>query len=384
MLAALGVGVYFSIQKRGSTGVAVVDRIFPSATETTSPAPKTEPPQQVQPTAETTQALGTLAATELKPGALLLLSSNAISSLSVVGTTTRYHKNIVENPGHLFERKADGSDEEKRISNFTIPQILKVIWSRDGKKAVIFYQLDDVVRKILVDYTGTSTPKTNFLPDSIGDVAFSPDSKSLAYVDETNTASNIFIATADFRNPRKIFDNTIPRVELAWPTASLVAVKTKSSAETVGFLYTVNAQSGELKKVVEGAGLDAIWNSDGTGILYTVGKNLSLRYFDIKNSRAFDFGLQTVAEKCVMSAIQKNTAYCGVPKNLPRATYPDAWWQGKVVFDDNIVAINLDSGEENAIKAFGGDLIRPILSASDSYLLFSDKTSGALWSLKLK
>jgi hypothetical protein len=52
-------------------------------------------------------------AKDLPAGTLIRLSGDAVSSIASLGTTTRYHKNIVENPGHLFERQADGSRGKK-------------------------------------------------------------------------------------------------------------------------------------------------------------------------------------------------------------------------------------------------------------------------------
>ena len=385
VLLTLGIGglILYFVSNRGGEGENIIDRIFPTAMETPGFVPTVALPK-AQPTPGATEVLGTIAARSLEQGALFLLSADPVSSLAVVGTTTRYHKNIPENLGHLFERKADGSDSEIRVSNFTIPQVQKVVWSHDAKRAVLFYNLDETIRKILVEYAGTSTPKTNFLPDTVEDVAFSPDSRSLAYVDEKDGSANIFIAAADFRNPRKIFDNTIPRLGISWPTASLLSLETKSAATIAGFTYTLNAQSGELRKMVEGMGLTAILNSDGSGALYSSGKELALSYLDIKSSSISNLGIKAPAQKCVFSVSAKNIAYCAVPKNLSKAAYPDAWWQGKVIFDDTIIMIDTATKEKKTIKDFGGDATHLTLAQNDSYLLFIDKTTGALWSLKLK
>ena len=321
-------------------------------------------------------------AQNLPIGTLIKLSSDAVSSFASFGTTTRYHKNIAENPGHLFEREADGSNEEKRVSNFTIPQILKVTWSRDAKKAIIFYNLNNEVRKILVDYS-EATPKTNFLPETISAVAFSPNSQSMVFINDLGDTRNVFSANSAFLNQRKILDNNIPNLEISWPAANLIALKTKSSYAANGFLYTINANGAGFEKVIESAGLDAVWNSGGTGVVYT-NSGPDLFFLDVKTGARKSLGLKTIAEKCVFSKIQTNVVYCAIPKVVSAGKYPDEWWQGKKSFEDNIIAIDTNNLDLVLFAETRSDAVNPVLLENDTYLLFKDKNNGELWSLKLK
>ena len=228
----------------------------------TPPSPTPPPPATETEIISTDQPLSADEAQKFPVGTLMRLSKDNTASIAPFGkNAVRYHKNIPENLGHLFERNVDATSEGKRISNFTIPQIVRVVWASDGKHAVIFYELENQIRKLLVDYA-TATPKTNFLPDTISDVAFSPDSKSLAFVNDLGETKNIFVATSDFKNQKKVFDNKIPGLELSWPAANMLAVKTRSSYAIRGFLYTISVQSGALNKIAEGFGLDAGWNGD--------------------------------------------------------------------------------------------------------------------------
>ena len=331
--------------------------------------------------------LSSSAANALPVGTLIRLSEANISSLVGVGTTSvRYHKNIPENLGHLFERRADGTDAEKRISNFTIPQILRVVWASDAQRAVIFYNLDDQVRKLLIDYS-TTTPKTNFLPDAVSDVAFSLDSTSLAVINDAGDNQNIFTATSDFKNQRKIFDNIIPGLEISWSAANTIALKTKSSYAVRGFLYTVNPSTGAFNKIAEGLGLDVVLNADGSGALYSTvssdGVLLNLRFVDIKSGEAKELNVKTIAEKCAFLKTLKHAAYCAVPKN-PSGVLPDDWWKGKVSFRDDFVLIDTATGQVSSFVPTPLNIISPKILADDSYILFQDKISSNLWSLKLK
>lgn len=318
----------------------------------------------------------------LPAGTLIHLSSDAVSSVAVSASTTRYHKNIAENPGHLFERQADGSDEEKRVSNFTVPQILKVIWSNDSKKAVIFYNLNNEVRKILVDY-GEPTPKTNFLPDTVSTVAFSPDSKSMVFVNDLDNTRNVFTVNSAFGSQKKILDNNIPNLEISWPAVNLIALKTKSSFAIPGFLYTMSASGASFSRIVESLGLDAVWNNNASGLVYT-NSDLDLFYLDTKTGNTKSLGLKTVAEKCAFSKTKNNLVYCAIPKVITNADYPDEWWQGKIAFEDNIIAIDVNTLDLVLFAETLSDAVNPVLAGNDEYLLFRDRNTGELWSLKLK
>lgn len=322
-------------------------------------------------------------------GSLIKLTNEPISSLVSSGNgSVRFHKNIPDALAHLFERRADGTNKESKISNFTIPKVAKVVWATGGTKAVIFYDLSGEIKKLLIDYKSTSTPKTLFLPDSVSDVAFSPDGKLLAFINDLGETRNIFIATSDFKNQKKILNNIIPGLEISWPGASLLAVKTKSSYASKGYLYTFTTSGGNFTKVVEGFGLDAVWNSDGSGVLISTvtnrGKLETIKYIDIKTSAITDLAFETIAEKCAFLKTKKTIAYCAVPKSPVSAKYPDAWWQGTISFLDDIVSVNVSDGSISTITSAELDIVRPTALDDDSFLVFQDKNTGFLWSAKLK
>lgn len=394
MVIVIVVLVWFGLKSGEEEGGVDFFGLFPSAPGAGAPAgapgaPAPGAAQRGDGLETENLPLNPEAAQSLPVGTLIRLSPDNIFSLAGVGTTSvRYHKNIPENLGHLFERRADGADEEKRISNFTIPQVLRVVWAPDAKRAVIFYNLDNQIRKLLIDYS-TTTPKTNFLPDTISDIAFSPDSRSLAFINNLGDSQNIFIATSDFRNQRKIFDNNVPGLEISWPAANIISLKTKSSYAVRGFLYALNPSTGEFNKITEGLGLDAVWNSDGSGALYSTsdidGNMLNLKFVDSKTGVIKEIGAKTIAEKCAFLKTSKNLVYCGAPRlDSGQTSFPDVWWQGKVSFQDDFVSIDVSTGAVSNFVSTNLDVISPKPISDDSYLLFRDKSSGNLWSLKLK
>lgn len=399
VVVALGVLIYFGTkggEAPGEEGRGFFENLFPFGGELPgSSKPGFEEPKKpgfLPPGGDL--PLSPEAARGLPAGTLIRLSEESVSSLAPVGTTSvRYHKNVAEALGHLFERKTDGTGDEKRISNFTIPQIRRVVWAPDAKRAVIFYNLGGQIRKLLIDYS-TTTPRTNFLPDSVSDVAFSPDSRQVAFINNVGERKNIFVATPDFRNQKKIFDNDIPNFEISWPAQNIIALKTKSSYAARGFLYSLNINTGEFTKVAEGLGLDAVWNGDASGALYSRvtsdGNLFDLRFVDVKTGETKEFGVRTIAEKCAFLRTEKNLVYCAAPKVAPTqgseqlSGMPDNWWQGKVSFRDDFVLIDAAKGQVTTLVPSPLDAINPRVPADDSFLLFRDKNTDNLWALKLK
>lgn len=396
VLAIIAGGVFYFLRTPSETGGGIggiIDNFFPTSGDKPgsdeAPTPTPEAPGAGDIKISTDKPLGSAEAQKLPIGTLIRLTDEAVSSITPTAQgTVKYHKNIPESLGHLFEKKTDGSGTEVKISNYTIPQVLKVVWAPDAMKAIIFYNISGSARKLWIDYKATSTPKTNILPDSISDVAFSPDGKSMAFINDLGITRNIFTAAADFKNQKKVMDNNVPDLELSWPAAGFLALKTKSSYAATGYLYSVDIKTGALTKIAEGLGLDALWNTDGSGVLISTvnggGQIQPLQFFDIKTQTTKELAARTIAEKCAFLKTVKNVAYCGTPKFLPSARYPDAWWQGAVSFEDNFSVIDVLSGDSSVFVPSPADIIHPTMLANDSYLLFQDKNTGFLWSLKLK
>src|SRR3989344_431021 len=97
--------IWYFFSPQSIPGGGLIERIFPVSEETAETIIAVAPPK-TEPTPEAATSIGTLAAKNLAVGSLILLSNDTVSSLATVGTTTRYHKNIAENLGHLFERAA--------------------------------------------------------------------------------------------------------------------------------------------------------------------------------------------------------------------------------------------------------------------------------------
>ncbi len=320
---------------------------------------------------------------------LYLISQDPVigAALSADEKHLRYFKRA---GGNLFENEFTGANET-RVSNITIPAILDVQWTPSKAYAIISFYADGNKKRISSHYTGTSTVSSSFLPSNIEEITASLVDDMIAYTVLTEGETVLFTARPDNTNIRKILTLPAPDFELSWPVANTVAIKQKSSAYAPSILYTLNPSSKLLTRVLdEKMGLDTLWSSSaGSEFLYMEtereGTRAVLHVTSLKENTATDLPVITLPEKCAWAPASKNTLFCAVPESLPKgANLPDEWWQGVISFNDGLWQINTATGERQQILPTRQlDAINLFLSKDESFLFFTNKKDGSLWSLRL-
>jgi tricorn protease-like protein len=135
-------------------------------------------------------------------------------------------------------------------------------------------------------------------------------------------------------------------------------------------------------------GLTTQISPNGKLVLYS-NNNLSLNVYHIDTKVSDTLGVKTLAEKCIWNKTN-DVVYCGVPKSIINAQYPDSWYQGEVSFGDQIWKIDIKTGNATIIMDPGvvnGENIDGIKFAMDdkeNYLFFINKKDSFLWELELK
>lgn len=309
------------------------------------------------------------------------------ATLSPDGSRVRYFKQA---SGHLYENEFAGA-KEIRISNITIPAILKVDWTHSKTYAIISYYADGAIRRLYSHYSGTSTASSAFLPPNIQEITTSQTDDMITYTVLTNGEPILFVARPDNTNARKILALPAPDFELSWPVANNIALKQKSSAYTSSFLFTLNPASKLLTRVLtQKEGLDVSWAPDGSKFLSLETKNEGTRALlsvvSLKDNNVVALPFTTLPEKCAWAPASKNTIFCAIPDSIPRGTnLPDEWWQGMMSFNDAVGYINMETGEQTQLLPTRQlDAVNLFLSKDESFLFFTNKKNGSLWSLKLK
>lgn len=318
---------------------------------------------------------------------LICLVQSAVSGLSVASTSIRY---IEKATGHIFEINPDGQNRN-RISNTTILKSFESFWAPDGNSLIIRYLEDTGNYFIARNFSGSISKDSLegiFLPNDLRVVAVSPEENKIFYLIPSEDI-NIGM-TASFFNEKKKQVMAVPFGEfnISWPSQNIISFVTKPSNEIDGYLYFLNLKTGSFDKIIGNTrGLTALVSPDAGKIFYnqSFGKRISAKIFDAIKKTETDFGLNAFSDKCVWSKKDKAVIYCGAPNSLPQADYPDDWYQGLVSFNDSVWKINFDKGETTLVGADTGiDIINPVLTPDENYLVFINKKDNTLWSLKLK
>ena len=94
-----------------------------------------------------------------------------------------------------------------------------------------------------------------------------------------------------------------------------------------------------------------------------------------------------MADKCVWSKDDR-TVFCAVPQQISEnAVWPDDYYKGLTIVNDDFYKINLETGEKTKIagsqEGYGYDAQELFLSPKEDYLFFVNRRDGLLYILKL-
>lgn len=309
------------------------------------------------------------------------------ATLSPSGLSVQYYN---KDDGYFY--KADSNGVAVKMSNQIFHDVQSVTWAPDKNQAIIGYPDGS---QILYNF---ATSEQITYPNFWDNISFSPQSDQVVAKSIGLDVNNRFITIAstngsNVRNIEAIGANA-DSVQTIWsPNNQIIATYAKSSDFNHQEVYFVG-QNGENFKstTVEGRGLTYIWSTSGDKLLYSVyntASNLSPELWivdaegdTISNNRQ-DLGLATWADKCTFS--NNTTIYCGVPKNLDR---------GSGIFrseletktSDNLYKIDIQNGTEEMIAMPDGNynVSNIVVNRDQSQLYFSDKTSGKIYTIKLK
>lgn len=314
-------------------------------------------------------------------GRLFKLSTEPVAGATLVPGTANV-KYFKRSTGHLFQNDYQGKTEE-RISNITIPAIMEAEWSPDKRYAVLSYYDDGELKRFYTHYTSTTTAESGYLPRDITSLAMSPAESRIAYLVPVNGQYSLITASPTNTNQKNIFTSAIPDFEVSWQDKATLSLATRGSAYAPSFLYRLSAGGGVLQKVLGNAeGLSSRWDTSGKRLLYAQDGNLNILYLSdmsIKN-----LGFLTLPEKCAWSRKNEQVLFCGVPQQMPAVHLPDDWWQGTVSFTDALWSINLETGEKRELLPVHQlDAVNLFTSEDETYLFFTNKKDGLLWSLRI-
>lgn len=324
--------------------------------------------------------------------------SGAVALLTENAEIIRYNE---RETGHVFD--IDLSDlATKRVSNTTIPRIYESLWAGDGSGLVLRYLADDnetikTYYAALVEREDElregETPYTlegTFLQDNIIQFVLSPGKTRALWQTKTLQGSSFVTSNLDGTGMQTVFTTPFSEWIPQWFSSGTISLTTKASAYASGFSYTLPVSGGvQLSRTVgDIPGLTTLTSPAGRYVLYSEGteRSLSTFLYDSETGETIELAVSTMPEKCVWSS--EEMLYCGVP-NRQSATYPDAWYQGKIIFVDTIYSINPNTGRVAVLysplqtDSEEIDIYKPFISESGDYLIFNNKYDMSLWSFAI-
>jgi len=315
------------------------------------------------------------------------ISRTPVAGFDFIDTPEGYVIWHIERSNGNILQTSTSTRETTRITNTTIPKVYEAIISKNGAQ-VALRTIDEASGNI---QTYIASPKEgelvgSYAPNNIKNVTLSPLKTSFfGIINGVNGGEGLlspFVGKSSI-----IFSHTIRNWIPDWVNQSNIVLTTAPSARTQNLSYIFNTASKSLTKIAGPRnGLVVSVSPDLSYALISENKNNLVLFsvINLKKQEESALSTQTIAEKCVWSNKNTSIAYCGIPKTIPSGAYPDAWYQGKTLFDDLISRVDATNGEVREIfnlQTFGvqADITNPILSPDEKYILFSNKRDLTLW-----
>ncbi|MDP2593391.1 MAG: hypothetical protein Q8P52_01940 [bacterium] len=301
--------------------------------------------------------------------------------------------------GNVYEKKI-GENSTVRVTNTTIPAVYEGLWQKDGNWVLARFtdETGSFARTFYAEIeedVDVDTPQDlsgTFLTNNIESVSISPDTKLIFYLTSNSGGSLGIVSNPDGSGKREVWRSPIRFWNSYWSSPRTVTLTTKASAEAVGETVLVNTSNGAVRTAILGVrGLTSYQNYDGSYIAFSESSlsSVKFRVLDTTTDNVKTFSLSTLPEKCVWSRNEPNILYCAVPANLPAAKYPDVWYQGRILFSDEIWKLDAENGFISFVAGLENlsgesiDAVNLSLSPDEDMLLFTNKSDYTLWLLRL-
>ena len=231
----------------------------------------------------------------------------------------------------------------------------------------------------------------SFINQGIEMLAYAPESNRVFYIQPVNEGVEGVVLNLETGVRETIFKSPHSEWLYEWNYEDEIILTTKPSHQAIGYSYSLDPNTGNFYKIIEGRGLTVTGNYDGTYLFGTRIINDTVDSFIVNRTTGSTSLLltQTFPEKCTWG--RSNTAlYCFVPNNLAyQNEYPDIWYQGVERFEDTLWKIDIESLDEELLSDIvieynvELDVQSVKIDTEGDYLYFVNKTEEDLWSYRL-
>lgn len=307
------------------------------------------------------------------------------------GTIVRH---IEKSTGHIYETELF-SPIQNRISNTTIPLVYNAVWDNKNKSFIAQYLKDDnqTIETYVFTIKDLSTTTENVisgyvLASGVSDI--SVVGSTMFYLQQTDAGTQGFIALIDGLSRKQIWNSPLRELNSQAVNDKTIALNTKPYPNLPGYLYTVT-NTGVVKKILGNiAGLSSLVNGDVSKVLYlSQTSSAQMFLYDKKSESSTSVTPTTFPEKCVWSKKDINIVYCAVPKEYLDGGSLTSWYMGNISYTDDIWKYDLKSNTSSIVGNLSDesgeaiDVIKPLLSQNEQYVVFINKRDDSLWSLDL-
>lgn len=287
--------------------------------------------------------------------------------------------------------KIDDQGNSIPLSDKVFYNVENITWSKQTDKAILEYPDGS---NIVYNF---NTQKQVTLPKHWEGFDFSENGQNIVAKSIGLDPNNRWLVISSDDGSRtqalEFIGKNADRVISSWsPSNQSVALYTKGVDFDRQELLFVG-QNGENFKstIVEGRGVDPLWNQDGSQLLYSAyNTNSDLKPLlwivgaqgDAIGQGRTSLNINTWASKCTFASQQE--IYCAVPKELERGSgiFPDLAKKSS----DNIYRINISTGAKTLIAIPDGkyNIDSVSVNSDQSNLFFTDSTTKEIYKIELK
>ncbi len=334
---------------------------------------------------------------EQKIPKLRKLSKEPISGYIVLenGSSTKIRFSE-KGTGNVYEASTDNLKTE-RLTNTTIPKIYRSFWLKDGSGFITqnLIQGTNLIETNFVkiskkDNTNTEDitlydTKISKLPLEIKELAINQNTKKIIYYISKNQSS-WYIANIDGTNSTFLLNHPLTEWLPVWLSDNEVLLQTKSNSEYLSYTYILNIKNKTITKKGFGFLGLSIKNKDSELNLVSSGGEVPNLYLvEHKTDKIYNLEINTFSDKCEWLKQDKNSVYCAIPSEIPKAKYPEDWYKGVVSTKDDLIKIDTKTNVTyrindlyNTINEYF-DIYNIQISKNDNYITFINKNDGFLW-----
>lgn len=320
-------------------------------------------------------------------------SASGVTAVGLEGGLQYYDQQT----GKFYRLSADGLSKSE-LTDAVYRGVNQITWDPNGDQAILEFPDQS---KILYSFT---TKKQTTLPKELNDFSWSPGSDQIVskYLDGADPTNQWLIVSkpdgSDSLSVEHLGANA-DKVTSAWsPNNQVIATYQKTVSGDQSEIIFLGAQGENFPSVnIEGRGFIPNWSPDGRRLLYSAyneSNDDNPHLFIMSGSTSnlggglLDLGLDTTADKCVFSTTG-STIYCAVPYYLNPGSGPQPELSAGI--PDNIYRIDLTSGQSELIarpvdsklnQRFSATNLQ--LTAGDTYLFFTDASTGSVEKVRIR